>query len=477
MDLRFSPKEGRRRWTRLLPGLLAVAWLAGACAPSAAPAATPTAANPAPQAAVTNAPAAATAAPAAAAPTAVKAQYDASKLPAGVDSDGNFYRGDPKAPVKMVEFSDFQCPFCSRYALDTGGQVDETYVATGKVLLVFRHFPLEAIHPNALPGAKAAYCAGQQKPALFWAMHDWMFATQTSWSAQGNASDALRKQAVALGTDGAKYDACVADAATEARIRKDIADGTKLGVQGTPAFFVNDWFINGAVPITEFNDKIGKALNGQHPAPTPTPLPAGVQPYDPDPNRPGRTYDGSPSLGDAKAPLVWISFNDFKCQTCAQFAKDTETALRTKYVDTGKMRFVAKFYPTDAPHAAVASLCALDQGKFWEYRDALFTHQSEWKDDDKAALTGYAKTLGLDEAKFTKCLADAPGQPQIDEDMSVGQQIQMDRLPYFLVINPTKQTGSRIPGAQSLADISKTIDSILNPAPTPASQPLPTPKG
>ncbi len=340
---------------------------------------------------------------------------------------------------------------------------------------VFRNFPLD-FHPNAKPAAQAAYCAGQQKPAMFWQMHDWLFANQASWQGLSNGADSFRKQALTFGADGAKYDACIAASDTEAHIQKDIADGAKLGVQGTPAFFVNDWFINGAVPIDEFKDKIDRASKGQHPAPTATPLPAGVQPYDPDPNRPGRTYDGSPYLGDASAPLVWISFEDFKSSVSAGFVKDTEPALRDKYVKTGKVRMVAKFYPTDAPKAAIASLCAADQGKFWEYRDALFAHQSEWKDTDQAAFVGYAKTLGLDEAKFTKCLADAPGQAEIDSDMGIAQQIQIDQLPYFLLLNPKAQSGTRLPGVLPQAQIEKDIDQLLNPPPTPASKPIGTPK-
>ena len=75
--------------------------------------------------------------------------------PVGVDSDGNFYHGDTKAPVKLVEFSDFQCPYCGRHITETGPPLDATYVATGQVLHVFRHLPVH-FHPNALPAAKAA---------------------------------------------------------------------------------------------------------------------------------------------------------------------------------------------------------------------------------------------------------------------------------------------------------------------------------
>ena len=158
---------------------------------------------------------AAPAAPAAAATATPAAQAPAKDIAVGVDADGNFYRGDPKATVKLVEFSDFQCPYCSRHVLETGPQLDAAYIATGKVLHVFRHFPLD-IHPNAVPAAQAAYCAGQQDPKFFWGMHDWLFANQSTWSEDQAAAGQFRGQALVLGVDGAKYDTCLADAATEA---------------------------------------------------------------------------------------------------------------------------------------------------------------------------------------------------------------------------------------------------------------------
>jgi protein-disulfide isomerase len=475
------------RSARTLGGVLLVLLILGALVaacttPPAAPAAPAATAAPASNAAPTAAPAptAATQPPAAAAaqaaPTEVKPGFDTSKLLVGVDAQGDFYRGDVNAPVKMVEYSDFQCPYCERFTTQTGTQLDQSVIAQGKVLHVFKNFPLVEIHPLAMPAAKVAYCAGQQKPAFFWAFHDWFFANQNSWSQQSAeaANATWRKQAETFGVDLAKFDTCLKDAATEAAIRKDMDEGGNAGVQGTPAFFINDWFLSGAQPLTEFTKTIDKAVQGQHPAPTATPLPAGVQPYDPDPNRPGRTYDGSPYVGDPQAPLVWIGFEDFKCQSCASWVKETEQQLIDKYVKDGKLRMVYKSYPTDAPNAAVASLCAADQGKFSEYRAALFAKQADWK-DDAASLTGIAKDLGLDVAKFTKCLEDKPGQPQIDSDISIAEQVGVDRLPYFLLLNPKAQTGARVPGAVPMTDLEPRIQQLLNPPPTPASQPLATP--
>lgn len=136
--------------------------------------------------------------------------------------------------------------------------------------MVFRHFPLNN-HPNALPAARAAYCAGQQAPKWFWAMHDWLFANQNGWANARNAADQFRQQALALGVDAARYDACLKDALTDARIQRDLQEGNALGVRGTPAFFLNKVDaqgktvvtrgISGALPFEQFDQTLKALLN------------------------------------------------------------------------------------------------------------------------------------------------------------------------------------------------------------------------
>ncbi len=337
------------------------------------------------------------------------------------------------------------------------------------MLSIFRHFPLD-FHPNAMPASKAAYCAGQQSPKYFWDMHNWLFVNQNAWSNLPDASPQFRAQAMALGVDGAKYDACLTAPATTARIQRDLQDGAKLGVSGTPAFFINDWFLAGAYPFEEFQKTIEKAINGIHPAPTPTPLPAGVQFFDPDPARPGLTYDGSPTQGDVKAPLLMLIFEDLKSADGAQYVKAVEPALREKYVKTGQMRVMLKLFPVGAPKAAGAALCAANQGKFWEFRDLLFSKQAEWKDGDDAAMIGYAKTVGVDEAKFKACLADPATPTQVDAAAQFGQDVGVPSVPAFLFVDLKQgQVVADLVGAQPLTAFESKIQAALNPsAPTPA---------
>ncbi len=138
------------------------------------------------------------------------------------------------------------------------------------MVTIFQHFPLNN-HPNAIPAARAAYCVGMQAPRLFWAMHDWLFANQSSWAGAGDAAERFRQQALALGADAGKYDACVKDTRTDARIRQDVEEGTKLGVRGTPAFFLNKVDaqgktlttrpISGALPFEQFDQAIKAMLD------------------------------------------------------------------------------------------------------------------------------------------------------------------------------------------------------------------------
>ena len=141
--------------------------------------------------------------------------------------------GDTNAPIKFVEFSDYQCPFCGRHVSQTVTQIKSNYVDTSKVAYYFRDFPL-SLHPQARPAAVAARCAAEQ--GMFWEMHDKLFATQEAWS--GQEVDGLFKgYAVELGLDNESFSTCY-DAADQTAINADFTDGQNVGVQGTPSNFV-----------------------------------------------------------------------------------------------------------------------------------------------------------------------------------------------------------------------------------------------
>jgi protein-disulfide isomerase len=167
-----------------------------------------------------------------------------------VASNGFPAKGPAAAPVTIVEFSDFQCPFCGRVT-PTLDQVMTKY--GDKVRLVFRQFPLP-MHPNAAKAAEASLCANEQ--GKFWAMHDAMFKDQN-----GLAVDALKTKAATIaGLDTASFNACLDSGKETAAVQVDMKAGSKAGVNGTPAMFVDGRFINGAVSADDLSKVIDEEL-------------------------------------------------------------------------------------------------------------------------------------------------------------------------------------------------------------------------
>jgi protein-disulfide isomerase len=158
-------------------------------------------------------------------------------------------KGPADAPVTIVAFSDFQCPFCSKVN-PTLDQVMETY--QGKVKLVFRDYPLP-FHKEAPKASEAAHCADEQ--GKFWEMHDQLFANQQALQ----VSD-LKNHAGAIKLDQAKFDECLDSGRMAEKVAANMKDGEKAGVQGTPAFFVNGVALSGALPFEDFKKVIDAEL-------------------------------------------------------------------------------------------------------------------------------------------------------------------------------------------------------------------------
>jgi protein-disulfide isomerase len=159
--------------------------------------------------------------------------------------------GPPSAPVTMVEFSDYQCPYCRR----AQATVDELVAKyKNKLRLVHRDFPLEG-HPRAMPAARAARCANEQD--RFWDYHRGLL------NGTGDFSDEdFKGRAKALGLDAGKFETCLQSPRHDAEIRASIEDGTRVGVTGTPAFFINGRMLFGARPIEQFQEVIEAELRG-----------------------------------------------------------------------------------------------------------------------------------------------------------------------------------------------------------------------
>ncbi len=173
--------------------------------------------------------------------------------------------GRADAPVTIVEFSDYQCPFCQRFFATTLSAIKKQYVDTGKVRYVFRDFPLDQLHPQARKAAEAVHCAGEQ--GKYWQMHDILFQNQSALAPRQLAEHARK-----VGVDGAKFEECLSSGRHTARVARGLIDGAAVGVQGTPTFVVGKTNagevvegtpIRGAQPLETFRRIIDQALAEQ----------------------------------------------------------------------------------------------------------------------------------------------------------------------------------------------------------------------
>ena len=176
--------------------------------------------------------------------------------PVDVEAGDSPVMGDENAPVTIVEFSDFQCPFCGKFFSDTLPSIEKEYIKTGKVKLFYKDFPLSSIHPEAQKAAEAARCVGEQKGNEgYFKMHDKLFGNQQDLSIEN-----YKKWARLLGVAGAKFDKCLDDGTYADAVKEDLAYGESLGVQGTPAFFINGKLLSGAQPFDAFKQVIDAEL-------------------------------------------------------------------------------------------------------------------------------------------------------------------------------------------------------------------------
>ena len=167
-----------------------------------------------------------------------------------VATDGAPIRGEKDAVVTVVEFSDFHCPFCKRVQ-PTLSQLLDRY--PGKVKLAFRDFPLGQLHPQASRAAEAARCAQDQ--GKFWEYHDILF--EQAPKAEEND---LKRYAEQVGLDSKEFTSCLSQSIHHEAVQRDLDEGSRLGVEGTPAFFINGRFLSGAQPLEEFVRVIDEEL-------------------------------------------------------------------------------------------------------------------------------------------------------------------------------------------------------------------------
>jgi protein-disulfide isomerase len=403
-------------------------------------------------------------------------QADAERIPVGHSP----VLGPNTALVTIVEFSDFQCPFCSRVE-DTMHQIRQQY--GNDVRIVWKNAPLP-FHNNATPAAEAAAEAfAQGGNAKFWQMHDLLYQHQNELDRQH-----LETYAQQLGLNMARFRASLDGHTHQADVDADKNLAQQVGAQGTPNFFINGSHIVGAQPFDRFKTLIDQILARartitprnrvyaqmvaspvQGPDDSPSPAPGGNQPSpqqpqapqppqrQEDPNAVYRVPVGhSPVRGHNDALVTMVVFSDFQCPFCGR----VETTLNTLAQRYGNdLRIVWKNEPLPfhdkARPAAEAAMEAYAQGgseKFWRMHDVLFQHQGESDGLDRAHLEQYAEQIGLNMARFRAAMDGHTHQAEIDADHQLAQQIEANGTPHFFI------NGRRLIGAQPEERFTQAID-------------------
>jgi protein-disulfide isomerase len=389
-------------------------------------------------------------------------------------------KGPADALITIVEFTDFQCPFCgkARASLD---EVEKNY--GDKVRVVFKNLPLD-FHKNAFGAAEAALCAKDQ--GKFWDMEKRLFSNQGELDA-----DKLPGHAKEVGLDVGKFEACMKARTYKAHIEKDMATAEKITATGTPAFFIMGRKIGGARPFEDFKKIIDEELpkaeakvsagtakkdvyaasikEGKENIPPP-PLDTKVAQFD---------YNGSPHLGPKNAPVKIVEFKDFQCPFCARVIPALKQVQKES---NGKVAVVFKHYPLSSqcnksmprdmhPAACLAaywSMAAEEQGKFWEFEDVVFQNfqtmmpsDANMSMDDKLKAQGenlkkFAKDVGMDVAKAEAYVAAKKYAARLDKDMAEAGSAGVRGTP-ALYINGRQYNGPMKPDKMA-----KTIQLLLD---------------
>lgn len=153
---------------------------------------------------------------------------------------GSPVKGNSSAPVTLVEFSDFQCPFCGRFFSEIMPQIQKAYIDTGKVKFVYKQYPIDSVHPNAKAASNAVECANEQ--GKFWQYHDILFGNQSSWVDQNTSqtNTTFKKYASSLGLNADNFNSCLNAKKYSNKIDKDLQQGSTYGVLGTPTFYIGN---------------------------------------------------------------------------------------------------------------------------------------------------------------------------------------------------------------------------------------------
>ncbi|MCH9682823.1 MAG: thioredoxin domain-containing protein [Deltaproteobacteria bacterium] len=360
-------------------------------------------------------------------------------------------RGPDDALVTIIEFSDYECPYCKAADEPLQEAVDDN----DDVRLIFKHYPLP-MHANAIPAARAAWAAQQQ--GKFWEMHEHLFEA-------GGKVEAIDEAARDMGLDVARFRQDMLSEAAKEAIESDRHAAGLLGIGSTPHFVINGRHVRGALADSHWEavfereredaeaildegsaraslfEHLMSTAKGRRKAPARGPDASKRHAIGPG--------EGSPSLGPEDALVTIVEFSDFQCPFCARLAPTVHT-LPQRHPD---VRVVFRQLPLPnhaaARPAAKAALAAQRQGKFWEMHDAMFEAGGKIDADD---LPDLARGIGLDMDRYAQDVEDPEIEAMIARDEAAAREVGVRGTPASFI------NGRFVGGAQSAQRLDEIIE-------------------
>lgn len=378
--------------------------------------------------------------------------------------------GDPNAPVTIIEYSDYQCPFCRRHVVETMPQIKANFIDTGRVYYVFKDFPIASLHPLAYRQHEAALCIADAADSdAYWQAHDLFFEKVETF--QAGSVEAIDAIILTEFENAGLPDiaTCLQNGTFAEEVQALLAEGQAAGVTGTPAFFIDGYPVSGAQPYDLFEYAIGLAEEGTL-ADAYRQNPNDGQAQAAEAAQPGDIADVSagdaPAKGSPDAPVTIIEYSDYQCPFCVRHFNDTMPQIQG-YIDDGTVRYVFKDFPLHSIHpqaekAHEAARCARELGGddgYWAMHDLLFTTQDSWAKVSVAAHVDVLKALAsqaeLPQAEFDECLDGGRFYEAVNADVAEGISLGVNGTPAFFI------NGRFLSGAQPFAVFQQAIEQSL----------------
>jgi protein-disulfide isomerase len=358
--------------------------------------------------------------------------------------------GPADAPLTVVAFSEFQCPYCAKGTALLQRIIEEY---GDEVRVVFKNFPLP-FHKDAMLASEGALAA--QAQGKFWDMHDLLFENQHALT-----QDNLVQYAKELKLDMDRFNVDLESHAFRAAVERQMADGRNAGVRGTPNFFINGRVIKGAVPFDSMKAVLdeelarGKKLLASGSSNPYNSLIANGKVFRPFSEKSVKMdLTTAPSLGPDSAEIELVVFSDFQCPYCVRFAEPAKE-LQKHYGNRARLVFMQFPLPShrEAHPAAEAALAANAQGKFWEMHDLLFENRQSLS---RTNLDKFADQLGLDLEQYQKEMNQEFYKKIIQKQMESGKAAGVTGTP-TLVVNGYKYQGA----SKNPKELAAAIDNFL----------------